>query len=67
MDDVDMGARQTVPMGVPKRIARRELLQPTMTLRLVSNSYLDESTSKIRVKQVPWEVRSLAVPSLTLE
>jgi len=38
--------------GVPKR---RELLQPTMTLRLVSNSYLEESTAKIRVKQVPWE------------
>ncbi|KAH9997541.1 ATPase V1 complex subunit H [Russula vinacea] len=26
-----------------------------MTLRLVSNSYLEESTAKIRVKQVPWE------------
>ena len=41
-------------------------LQLTMTLRLVSNSYLDENTAKIRVKQVPWEVRSLFVPSLTL-
>ncbi|KAI9446627.1 ATPase V1 complex subunit H [Lactarius indigo] len=26
-----------------------------MTLNLVSNSYLEESTAKIRVKQVPWE------------
>jgi hypothetical protein len=30
---------------------------PTMTLNLVSNAYLEESTAKIRVKQVPWEVR----------
>ena len=29
----------------------------TMTLNLVSNSYLEENTAKIRVKQVPWEVR----------
>jgi len=26
-----------------------------MTLNLVSNSYLEESTAKIRVKRVPWE------------
>ncbi|KAH9079241.1 ATPase V1 complex subunit H [Lactarius deliciosus] len=26
-----------------------------MTLNLVSNSYLEENTAKIRVKQVPWE------------
>ncbi|KAH9966492.1 ATPase V1 complex subunit H [Russula dissimulans] len=26
-----------------------------MTLNLVSNSYLEESTAKIRVKQVPWD------------
>ena len=32
-----------------------------MTLNLVSNSYLEESTAKIRVKQVPWEVRLLAL------
>lgn len=31
-----------------------------MTLNLVSNSYLEESTAKIRVKQVPWEVRLLS-------
>jgi hypothetical protein len=36
----------------------------TMTLNLVSNSYLEESTAKIRVKQVPWEVRSFSPPSL---
>ena len=32
-----------------------------MTLNLVLNSYLEESTTKIRVKQVPWEVRPLAI------
>src|SRR6266404_3209975 len=31
--------------------------RPAMTLNLVSTSYLEESTAKIRVKQVPWEVR----------
>ena len=36
---------------------------PTMTLNLVSNSYLEESTAKIRVKQVPWEVRLFALQS----
>ena len=51
--------------GDRKRITRRELLQPTMTLRLVSNSYLEESTAKIRVKQVPWEVCSSTLPPLT--
>ena len=30
---------------------------PAMTLNLVSNYYLEESTAKIRAKQVPWEVR----------
>ena len=32
-----------------------------MTLNLVSNSYLEENTAKIRVKQVPWEVRLAVV------
>ena len=32
-----------------------------MTLNLVSNAYLEESTAKIRVKQVPWEVRLLSL------
>jgi len=32
-----------------------------MTLNLVSNSYLEENTAKIRVKQVPWEVRLVVV------
>ena len=42
-----------------------EYYTSTMTLNLVSNSYLEESTAKIRVKQVPWEVRLLSLPSFT--
>jgi hypothetical protein len=35
---------------------------------LVSNSYVDETSSKIRAKEVPWPVRSRpprAIPELT--
>jgi hypothetical protein len=34
-----------------------------MTLNLVLNPYLEESTTKIRVKQVPWEVRFSSLSS----
>jgi len=37
----------------------------TMTLNLVSNSYLEENTAKIRVKQVPWEVRRVVFTCLS--
>ena len=39
------------------RLAAEQALTSTMALDLVSNSYLEENTAKIRVKQVPWEVR----------
>jgi hypothetical protein len=39
--------------------------QSTMALNLVSNSYLEENTAKIRVKQVPWEVRHCCLRRLS--
>ena len=39
--------------------------QSTMALNLVSNSYLEENTAKIRVKQVPWEVRGCCLRRLS--
>jgi hypothetical protein len=32
-------------------------LQVTMSVALVSNAYLDDTSAKIRSKPVPWEVR----------
>ena len=52
-------------MANESRIGFSRTLPARMTLNLVSNSYLEESTAKIRVKQVPWEVRLSALHSIT--
>lgn len=36
-----------------------------MSITLVSNSYLDENSAKIRAKPVPWEVRAVATSAET--